>query len=169
MSANKTWTTERLMAVRKLAELSTVYRPNGVPHNRKDWDAGLSKLQSQDHKSYKIVKNIPIQQIKWAWSKYQNVTYGFCATTMCPNKVTNGEFYCPSCKPVGSAYHRGIYSSTCVEQHKELVKKAISSYKEKDLQRIVAEGITKMSFSLRKEILGDTFKSLVEAKETKKG
>jgi len=33
----------------------------------------------------------------------------------------------------------------------------------------VAEGITKMSFSLRKEILGDTFKSLVEAKETKKG
>lgn len=166
--ANKFWSSEMLQALRQLAELSTKYRSNGSPFPRKDWESGLQKLQSQDIKAYKMLKNISLKQIKWTWTKYQDVAYGYCATSKCTNKIEPGEFYCKTCRPAGSMYHRGAYSSPCISDNLDVVKRTIAGYSEKDLKQVVTDSIGRMPYRIRKNILGKEYVSLLVEKESKK-
>lgn len=157
------WNYERMYALRKLAELSTVYRANGVPLPKKDWETGLAKLKSQDFKAFKLLRDHSIKNLKWVWAKYQNVAYGFCATTKCPNKVTDGQFYCATCKPAQGRYHRGVFSNPCLKKNPAAVKKAVFSMPEKELRTVLAEGLVegKIQYSLRRKLLGDSYTKLV--------
>lgn len=165
---HKFWTEERLQALRILAELSTSYRPNGIPFPKKNWEDGMKKLQSQDYKAFKLLKGTTIKQLKWTWTKYQNVAYGYCATSKCTNKIEPGEFYCKTCRPAGSMYHRGAYSSPCISDNLDVVKRTIAGYSEKDLKQIVTDSIERMPYRIRKNILGKEYVSLLVEKESKK-
>jgi len=156
------WTRERITALSYLAEFSTKYRPNGVPLSHKDWYEGLKKMGSQNPKAFKLLKGLPISQLKSAWHKYQNVASGYCATTMCGNKIDAEEFYCVKCKPAGSGYNKGIYANPCLGEHKKEVEKVIKEMNPDDLKVYIIGTMEKLPLRIRKELLGDSYKALLK-------
>lgn len=158
------WSHERLMALRKLAELSTRYRPNGNPIPRLKWEEGMEKLKTQDFEAWKLLQGMTLSNIKWSWSKYQNVTYGYCCTSTCKSKIKKGEFYCKTCTEKRSlqkaaTYINHIYTRTFISNNDDLVSKSLDKIPASELRKIVNENVGYFRVAARKKILGDTYKN----------
>lgn len=157
------WTKEKLEALKKLAELSTRFRPNGTQLRPLKWEDGLEKLKTQDYEAYKVIEGISIRRIKSAWIRYQNVVYGYCSTTMCGNKVKGDDVFCPKCwekrkRMKAKMYSGYIYSRSFTQENRDLVRKSIAGMTVTEARKIIEENIGYMRVDLRKKILGSSYK-----------
>ena len=166
------WTDEKLEALKKLAKLSTRYRPNGVPIRPMRWNDGLEKLKTQDFEAYKVMKDIPMKRIKSGWMKYQNVVHGFCSTSECGNKIKKGEIYCPTClaryqRDKARKYTGYIYTRGFTTQNQDLVKRSLDKIPATDLKRILSENVSSLPIKERKRLLSDDYKKAAKERVMK--
>lgn len=163
----KKWSDERIQALRKLAERSTVFKPSGVPYAKLDWDLGISKIDDKTKKELGIKNK---KDAISAWTRFQYVAYGYCTRyKKCGNKVKPGEYACDECKRTViqdkvKATKDYVFSGNAIEMNADLVKSTVNNLSEKEIKKIVSENILATRVAFRKKLLGEKYRKEAKAR-----